>query len=650
MQFQNACSKFEHDVEALDTGNEANDSRRRNVLRMGLSFIKHTLKTNFFRMNYAALCFRLDPKYLDDIPFDRKRKFPVMPFAIFFMRGMQSFGFHIRFKDLSRGGLRTVYLEHPEQMQHESNNIFTECYNLALTQHMKNKDIPEGGSKGIIFLRSGDRIDSEAFILQGELETAGIAITEIEGRIIQFRKEQREEFLYQAQRSFIESLITVVNCEPNGTIRAKYIVDYYKKPEYIYLGPDENMHDSMINWIAGFSKKYNYKPGGAFISGKPDCGINHKEYGVTSLGVNVYMEAVLRYLGIDPTKEKFTIKISGGPDGDVAGNEILNLARYYPSTAKLVALTDISGSIYDPHGLDLQVLVELFKQGRPIKYYPPENLADGGFLLDKRAKRSQTAFAQQTLCWKKQKDKLIEEWMPGSEMNQLLRSNIHQTKADIFIPAGGRPRTLNEGNVKEFLDESGKPTAKAIIEGANLYLTPGARRILEKMGVLIIKDSSANKTGVICSSFEVLCGLALGDEKFMANKSALVQEILQRLHACASNEAQLLLNTHKETGHPLTDIAEQISEHINLFTYQLLDYLDTIPLEDNRQNPLIQCFFDYCLPVLKNRFSDELLKQIPEHHKKAIIACHLGSQLVYRRGLSWKPTIVDILPVLLEKF
>lgn len=572
-----------------------------------------------------------------------------MPFAIFFMRGMQCFGFHIRFKDLSRGGLRTVYLEHPEQLLHESNNIFTECYNLALTQHMKNKDIPEGGAKGIIFLKAGDRLDSEALILEAELETAGISQNEIESRIAQFRKEQKEEFLYQAQRSFIESLITLVNCEPNGKVRAKYIVDYYKKPEYIYLGPDENMHDSMIRWIAAFSKRYNYKPGGAFISGKPDFGINHKEYGVTSLGVNVYMESVLRFLGLDPSKDRFTIKISGGPDGDVAGNQILNLARYYPSTAKLVALTDVSGTISDPQGLDLQILVELFKQGKPIKYYPPENLADGGFLLDKRAKRSQTAFAQQTLCWRKQKNKLIEEWMPGSEMNQLLRSNVHHTKADVFLPAGGRPRTLNEGNVKEFLDESGKPTARAIIEGANLYLTPGARRALEKLGVLIIKDSSANKTGVICSSFEVLCGLALGDEKFLANKSALVQEILKRLHDCASNEATLLLKTYKETGQPLTEIADEISERINLYTYQLLDYLDPLPVAATLDNPLIQCFFDYCLPSLKTRFATELLKEIPDHHKKAIIACHLGAQIVYHRGLAWEPTIVDFLPVLLEQ-
>lgn len=640
--------KFLTDVGKLDTGQEDNDIRRKAVLRQGMSFIHYTLKTNFYRTNLTAHSFRLDPRYLNEVPYEGPRKFTELPYAIFFIKGMHFFGFHIRFKDLSRGGLRTVYPSHNEVVDTERNTVFTECYHLALTQHMKNKDIPEGGSKGIIFLNPFDRLESESLVLQKELEMSSIFQEEIDKRVELFRKEQRVEFLHQAQRSFIESLITIVNCDADGNIRAKNIVDYWRRPEYLYLGPDENMHDKMIQWIADFSKKYNYKPGGSFISSKPIAGINHKEYGVTSLGLNVYMDALLRYFGIDPLKTEFTVKMSGGPDGDVAGNQICNLYRYYPKTAKLLALVDVSGTIYDPKGLDLGTLVDLFKQEKPIKYYPPEMLSDGGYLLDINAKRSQAAFVQQTLCWRKEGDKLIEDWLSGSDMNHILRNTVMQTKTDLFIPAGGRPRTLNESNVKDFLDEAGKPTSRGIIEGANLYLTPKARRALEKLGVLIIKDSSANKAGVICSSFEVLCGLALGDEQFIANKSALVQEILERLGQCAGNEAQLLLNTHKETGEYLTDISHEISSRINEFTYQLLDYLDTMPWPIDPDDLLTKSFFNYCLPTLRNRFRPELLKEIPEHHKKAIVACHLGAGLVYKKGLGWSPSIIDVLPVLLK--
>lgn len=640
---------FLTDVDKLDTGQEDNDVRRKTVLRQGIGFIHHMLKTNFFRTNLTAHSFRLDPKYLEELPFDQSKKFPELPYAIFFIKGMHFFGFHIRFKDLARGGLRTVYPNHPEQIEAERKNIFTECYHLALTQHMKNKDIPEGGAKAIIFLHPFSYLESESLVFQKELAMADFVPEEIEPHVEQFLREQRTEYLHQAQRSFIESLITIINCNPDGTIKARNIIDYWRQPEYLYLGPDENMHDSMIQWIADFSKKYGYKPGGAFISSKPIAGINHKEYGVTSLGVNVYMEAMLRFFGIDPRQTTFTLKMSGGPDGDVAGNQIYNLYRYYPRTAKLLTLVDVSGTIYDPKGLDLNILADLFKQEKAIKHYPPERLSEGGFLLDKNAKRNQTAFVQQTLCWRKKNGSLVEDWLSGSEMNHIWRNTVHQVKADLFIPAGGRPRTLNDTNIQEFLDESGKPTARGIIEGANLYLTPKARRALEKLGVLIIKDSSANKTGVICSSFEVLCGLALDDATFIANKPEIVKEILDRLAQCASNEASLLLRTHRETEEFLTDISHEISLRINEFTYQLLDFLDTIAWPKDVEDPLTKCFLDYCLPLLRGRFKEEMLREIPEHHKKAIVACYLAAHLVYTKGLSWHPTIVDVLPVLLKE-
>lgn len=648
-QFDALRNAFMADLAQLDTGQESNDTRRKNVLRQGMNFIIHTLKTNFYRLNYTALSFRLDPNYLDEIPFDRPKKFPDLPYAIFYIKGMNFFGFHIRFKDLARGGLRTIYPEQIEQMVAERNHVFTECYHLAWTQQKKNKDIPEGGAKGVIFLQPFSQIDNESPILKKELEWSKVDSKEIEKRIRNFQQEQKLEYLYQSQRAFVDSLVTIVNCEPDGKIKARFIVDYWRRPEYIYLGPDENMHDSMIDWIAHFSKKYHYKPGGAFISSKPAAGINHKEYGVTSLGINVYMHKVLEYMGINPAKDPFTIKMTGGPDGDVAGNQLLNLYLHYPDTAKLTALTDGTGTIRDDQGLDLSVLKDLFHQSKGISSYPPEMLSSGGFLVSKGTKRFPSAYIQETLCWRKVGDRLVEDWLSGSDTNHLLRLNVHQTQTDIFIPAGGRPRTLNETNVNEFLTPSGIPTSRAIVEGANLYLNNKARHFLEEKGVLIIKDSSANKGGVICSSFEVLCGLSIPDETFMQNKKALVEEILERIKVCASLEADLLLRTHKHTGEYLTNLSDRISEHINQYTYQLLDYFDSLHLSTHSHDPMIQCFLKYQLPTLRKHFEKELLSEIPEHHKKAVIASHLASHVVYQKGLDWFPSIVDILPLILAE-
>ncbi|NGX59871.1 MAG: NAD-specific glutamate dehydrogenase [Chlamydiae bacterium] len=633
-------------VVELDTGNEVNDTRRKNILRQGMNFVHHVLKTNFYRNNKTALAFRLDPKYLNYLPYDRKEKFPELPFSVFFFKGMFFIAFHIRFKDLSRGGLRTVFPRGFEQMYWERNNVFSECYQLAYTQQKKNKDIPEGGAKGVIFLEPFERLQSEVDIYREELKDADFTPEAIKEHLVEYKKQQSLEYLHSAQRSFVKAFLILINCEPDGTLRAKNILDYYKHPEYIYLGPDENMHNEMIEWIASYAKFYNYLPGGSFISSKPDAGINHKEFGVTSYGVNVYMEEALKYMGIDPYVDPFTIKMSGGPDGDVAGNQIFNLYKFFPKTAKLLALTDVSGTIYDPKGLDLKILATMFHDAQPIRFYPVEKLHEDGFLLDLWTKREETTYAQQTLLWKKKDEELIQEWVSGNEMNHLFRNNVHQAITDIFIPCGGRPRTLNEHNWKDFLDETGKPTSQAIVEGANLYLTPKARRLLENEGVLIIKDSSANKGGVTCSSFEVLIGLILSDEEFIQKKGELMPEILAIIRDRAKDEGQLLLTSHAETGHYLTDLSEVVSEKINTYMYQLLDYLEGITLSDDPKNPLIRCLLNYCPPLFKARYQKRIITRIPDIHKKAIIATYIASRLIYSKGLGWSPTIVDILPLI----
>jgi glutamate dehydrogenase len=108
-----------------------------------------------------------------------------------------------------------------------------------------------------------------------------------------------------------------------------------------------------INWIVNRAAKRNYSTPNAFMSSKPRAGINHKVYGVTSEGVNCYLDVALRQvLSIDPTREKFTVKMTGGPDGDVAGNEIKILLREYGENATIVGIADGFGSAEDPDGLD----------------------------------------------------------------------------------------------------------------------------------------------------------------------------------------------------------------------------------------------------------------------------------------------------------
>merc|ERR1719201_447901 len=104
---------------------------------------------------------------------------------------------------------------------------------------------------------------------------------------------------------------------------------------------------------------------------------------------------------------------------------------------------------------------------------------------------------------------------------------------------------MHEGNWANFLDENGVPSSPLIVEGANIFITAEARRLLhEKAGVSIVKDSSANKCGVITSSYEICASMLLSEEEFLAIKTELVEDVLARLRELAKLEAELLFREY----------------------------------------------------------------------------------------------------------
>merc|ERR1719264_2168829 len=82
------------------------------------------------------------------------------PFGVFFVRGQSFSGFHNRFQNIARGGLRIVTPSSAEQLAIESARCYDEVYGLSFAQQLKNKDIPEGGSKAVVLVdasRAGDK-------------------------------------------------------------------------------------------------------------------------------------------------------------------------------------------------------------------------------------------------------------------------------------------------------------------------------------------------------------------------------------------------------------------------------------------------------------------------------------------------------------
>jgi glutamate dehydrogenase/leucine dehydrogenase len=69
-----------------------------------------------------------------------------------------------------------------------------------------------------------------------------------------------------------------------------------------------------IDWIVARARRRGLAAPPAFMSSKPRTGINHKEYGVTSEGVFVFLDEALKQAGKDPRAgQRVTIKLTGGP-------------------------------------------------------------------------------------------------------------------------------------------------------------------------------------------------------------------------------------------------------------------------------------------------------------------------------------------------
>ena len=73
----------------------------RAVLNFFYLFNKVVYKTNFYKRNKTSLSYRLDPgQFLDSIEYKEK------PYGIFMIFAKELHGFHVRFRDISRGGIR----------------------------------------------------------------------------------------------------------------------------------------------------------------------------------------------------------------------------------------------------------------------------------------------------------------------------------------------------------------------------------------------------------------------------------------------------------------------------------------------------------------------------------------------------------------
>jgi glutamate dehydrogenase len=284
----------------------------------------------------------------------------------------------------------------------------------------------------------------------------------------------------------------------------------------------------------------------------------------------------MRELGVDIRNDPFSVKFTGGPNGDVAGNAMRILLDRCPKAAIRLIL-DGTGALCDPAGIDRGELSRIVLNG-DVEAFRPEKLRPGGFLLYRNERRTE-GLRELYKRVDRTEAGVVPSWVTVDEFNKEFDGLLFTVPADLFLPAGGRPETVDATNWKRFFGEDGAPTARVIVEGANSFLTPEARMELQKRGIVVLRDASANKCGVISSSYEIIGNLLMKEKEFLANKEEYVRDVLAILEKRAEDEALLIFRRKREAGASLsyTEISDAISVEINGHYARLYDFFRSRP-------------------------------------------------------------------------
>ncbi|MBN8216505.1 MAG: NAD-glutamate dehydrogenase [Spirochaetes bacterium] len=539
------------------------------VFQGALAFAEAIERTNFFLPQKNALAFRMKRGFLAGMDYGGE------PHGVFFIVGRNFLGFHVRFKEIARGGVRIVRSPTIEEYARNGATLFEECYHLASTQDKKNKDIPEGGAKGILLPAFGCDAPREVF------------------------------------QDYVDALLDLLLPAHADKIRGF-------QEEILFLGPDEGTADSM-DWACERARDRGYRWWKGFTTGKSGAlgGISHIDYGMTTHGVHTYVLCLLERLGLD---EASLTKIqTGGPDGDLGGNEIL-LSR-----DRTLGVVDGDGVLFDPDGLDRGELMRLARERLASSHFDAKRLGRRGFKVG--VKDRGVTLPDGTLV----------------ASGTAFRNQFHldpRARADLFLPCGGRPRSIDSVSWPQLLDERGIPKFRWIVEGANLFLTQEARLQLEKRGVLVFKDSSTNKGGVTSSSLEVLVGLALTDAEFErdmvsagprppAFRARYVAEIVERIQENALREFDCLWRMREKTGRPLSELSDRLSEKVN----ELTDDIEASDLFDDPalRRAMLSLHAPRCLVAAIGL--EALQERLPVHYQRAILARAIASRFIYESGI-----------------
>ena len=249
-----------------------------------------------------------------------------------------------------------------------------------------------------------------------------------------------------------------------------------------------------VGYLFGEYKRLSDRFEGATITGKGiPFGGSLARTQATGFGICYYSLEALKKLA-NTTYEGKTVIVSGSG----------NVAQYCAQKAmvlgaKVVAMSDSAGYIYDPNGINLDVLFDI-KQKR-------------------RARISE----------------YVKE-VPGSEYHEGCKG-IWTVKCDIAHPCASQNEMDAEGAAA--LVANG---CMAVFEGANMPLTPEAIEVIQKAGLLYSPGKASNAGGVATSGLEMT--------QNSIRMSWSFEEVDEKLHGIMVNIFNACYDASVECGRP----------------------------------------------------------------------------------------------------
>ncbi|GAA0481278.1 NAD-specific glutamate dehydrogenase [Salinibacillus aidingensis] len=207
--------------------------------------------------------------------------------------------------------------------------------------------------------------------------------------------------------------------------------------------PDVFTNSQIMAWMMDEYSRIDEFNNPGFITGKPlVLGGSHGRDTATAKGVTICVEEAAKLKGIDLNGARVIIQGFGNAGGYLS--KFMNDAG-----AKVVAISDAQGALYDPDGLDID------------------------YLLDRR-----DSFGSVT--------NLFENTISNEEMLEL--------DCDILVPAAiaNQITAKNAHNIK----------AKIVVEAANGPTSLEGTKILADRDILLVPDVLASSGGVTVSYFE----------------------------------------------------------------------------------------------------------------------------------------------------